>query len=106
MDKRADELLHQLWSKAVGKEGYDKDQWKELAALIESAVYSNGKIADPDLLQLLRTSQAIADEIFRGVKFDHSGGKCYYDGDLAVLRQAADSVLKRAEKFKKDLEVK
>ena len=44
MDKRADELLHRLWSKAVGTEGYNKQEWKELAAMIEKEVYGSKEL--------------------------------------------------------------
>jgi len=32
--KRADELLHKLWTKAVDTAGYDKEEWKELEGYV------------------------------------------------------------------------
>lgn len=32
--READRLLHVLWTKAVGTEGYVKDEWKALEAAI------------------------------------------------------------------------
>ena len=29
------ELLHRLWTKAVGTEGYDKEEWRELERRVE-----------------------------------------------------------------------
>ena len=32
--RKTDTLLHALWTKAVGTDGYDKDQWMALERLI------------------------------------------------------------------------
>jgi hypothetical protein len=44
-------LLHRLWSKAVGTSDYNKKEWKEFEAEVESYVYvkrksgeENGKV--------------------------------------------------------------
>jgi hypothetical protein len=32
---KTEELFHELWTKAVGTEGYDKSRWKELQSFLE-----------------------------------------------------------------------
>lgn len=51
MDKKKKELspshlLHALWTKAVGTEDYDKEQWKAL----EKIIYQYEKLRDLHLL--------------------------------------------------------
>jgi len=33
-----DEVLHRVWTKAVGTEGYDKAEWRELEALVHAGI--------------------------------------------------------------------
>lgn len=40
---RAEELLHKFWTKDVGKEGYNKKEWRELASFIEKWVAKEKK---------------------------------------------------------------
>ena len=39
--KRLNEVFHQLWTKAVGTEGYNKEEWQELGKLI---IHFGGKV--------------------------------------------------------------
>lgn len=41
MPKRWHELLNQLWTKAVGTEGYEKAEWRELEAILTQAAQLN-----------------------------------------------------------------
>lgn len=38
--------FHKLWTKAVGTEGYDKSQWKELGRLIEQLISARNETYD------------------------------------------------------------
>jgi len=43
------QLLHTLWTKAVGTPGYDKEQWQELEAKLKQTE----KLADGQLIEAL-----------------------------------------------------
>ena len=43
----SDRILHVLWTKAVGTEGYDKQEWKELERIVHSAVYPQASDEPP-----------------------------------------------------------
>lgn len=39
MDDRLHKLFHTLWTKAVGKRGYDKKEWIEFEALLNKVSF-------------------------------------------------------------------
>lgn len=69
------DLLHTLWSKAVGTPGYDKSEWKQLESLLRDVDKPSGPVIvheHPLLAEYLVTIEAPSQTIPDSVEREHA----------------------------------